>query len=66
VTAADLRALMSERGYSVRGLARALEAATLRPVWPSTVQRWRKGTHPIPDWVPAVLERLTEELCWRD
>jgi hypothetical protein len=61
VTAAELRALMSERGYSVRGLARALEAETLRPVWPSTVQRWRKGTHPIPDWVPVVIEELGAE-----
>jgi hypothetical protein len=61
VTAAELRALMDERGYSVRGLARALEAETLRPVWPSTVQRWRKGTHPIPDWVPWVIEDLGAE-----
>lgn len=61
MTAAELRALMSERGYSVRGLARALEAATLRPVWPSTVQRWRSGESDVPPWLPAVLERLTEE-----
>jgi hypothetical protein len=52
---------MENRGYSVRGLARALEAETLRPVWPSTVQRWRKGTHPIPDWVPVVIEELGAE-----
>jgi hypothetical protein len=52
---------MDERGYSVRGLARALEAETLRPVWPSTVQRWRSGESDVPPWLPAVLERLTEE-----
>jgi hypothetical protein len=52
---------MDARGYSVRGLARALEAATLRPVWPSTVQRWRAGESAVPPWVPLVLERLTEE-----
>jgi len=60
VTADELRDWMRGR-YSVRGLARALEAATLRPVWPSTVQRWRSEESPVPDWLPAVLERLTEE-----
>ena len=61
MTPDELKQFMDSRGYSVRGLARALEAATLRPVWPSTVQRWRKGTHPIPDWVPVVIEELGAE-----
>ena len=61
MTADELRVWMAERGYSVRGLARALEAATLRPVWPSTVQRWRSGESDVPPWVPGVLERLEAE-----
>ena len=61
MTAAELRAWMNEHGYSVRGLARALEAATLRPVHSRTVQRWRSGESDVPPWVPGVLERLEAE-----
>lgn len=52
MTADELRAWMDDHGYSVRSLARALERE------PSTIQRYRVGTSPIPRVIELALRGL--------
>lgn len=48
----DLRAWQTRHRYTGSALARALD------VHPSTVQRWRDGTLPVPTVVTLALEAL--------
>lgn len=56
MTASELRAWMSERGWSVRRLASALD------VMPSTVQRWRDGHHSISTSHARVIQALGKDI----
>lgn len=53
VNAADLRAWMSENGWSVRALGPALG------VDPRTVQRWRDGSSRVPPMTARALQTLS-------
>lgn len=52
MTAQDLREWMDEFGYSVNALAGRLDVA------PSSVQRWRDGTHPITHMTAIAIRAL--------
>lgn len=48
----DLRTWMTANGYTVRGLAAALQVA------PSTVQNWVSGKYPMPNHIALALRAL--------
>ena len=52
MTSDELRSWMSQNAYTVRGLAGELRVA------PTTVQRWRDGTHPVPHLVELAVRTL--------
>ena len=52
MTPAAFRAWMLAHAWTVRGLAVALRVA------PSTVQRWRYGSRPVPPYLPIALSTL--------
>lgn len=57
MTAEELRAWMKEHGWTVRALAASLGT------YPSTVQRYRDGTRPIPPMLEVALRGLKNDKC---
>ncbi len=49
MTGDELKAWMTANGWTVRGLAAELKVA------PSSIDRWRDDTHPIPETVVIAL-----------